>query len=127
MEKQLMDELLQEFSPLFQEPTGLPLDQSRAHRIHLLPGTAPVVMRPYHYTHAQKAELEWQCDVMPHSDVIRPCSSAFFAPVLLVKKSDDSWRFCVYYRALNERMVKDKFPIPMVEELLDERQGASFF
>jgi hypothetical protein len=59
------------------------------HHIHLLPSTAPVVVCPYRYTHAQKAELERQCTAILHSGVIRTSSSAFFAPVLLVKKSDD--------------------------------------
>jgi hypothetical protein len=55
--------------------------------------------------------------------VIRSSSSAFAAPVLLIKKSNDSWRFCVDYRALNAKTVRDKFPIPVVEEL----RGATFF
>jgi hypothetical protein len=123
----LMEALLQDFAPLFHEPTGLPPPRSHAHQIHLLPGTAPVVMRPYRYTYDQKVELERQCDTMLQNGVIRPSSSAFSAPVLLVKKIDGSWRFCIDYRALNDHTVKDKFSIPIVEELLDEPRGARFF
>jgi hypothetical protein len=127
MSTNLMEEVLIEFSPLFQEPAGLPPPRSRCHRTQLLPGTAPVAMRPYHYVHAQKTELEQQCANMLRQGVIRHNSSLFSAPVLLVRKSDDSWRFCVDYHALNAKTMKDKFPIPVVEELFDELRHPKFF
>jgi hypothetical protein len=64
---------------------------------------------------------------MLHTGVIRPSSSAFSTSMLLVKKHDGSRRFYVDYRALNSMIVKDKFPIPIVEELLGELRGAMFF
>jgi hypothetical protein len=92
-----------------------------------LPGTAPIAVRPYRYEHTQKLELERQCIEMLRTGVIRRSSSTFSTPVFLVKKHNDSWRFCIDYRMLNSVTIKDKFPILVVEELLDELRGMAYF
>jgi hypothetical protein len=79
------------------------------------------------YPQLLKDEVERQCTDMLAQGTIRPSTSPFSSPILLVKKADKSWRFCVDYRALNEKTVKDKFLIPVVDELLNELCGAHFF
>ncbi|XP_028237019.1 uncharacterized protein LOC114416356 [Glycine soja] len=119
--------LLIRFSTLFQNPSGLPPNRDTDHHIHLLPHTNPVNVRPYRYPHYQKKEIEQQVNDMLQKGLIRPSTSPFSSPVLLVRKTDGSWRFCVDYRALNAVTVRDRFPIPTIDELLDELGGAQYF
>jgi hypothetical protein len=86
-----------------------------------------VAVQPYQYPQLLKDELECQCEDMLTQGIIRPCTSLFSSPVLLVKKADSSWCFCIDCRSLNENIIKDKFPTPIVDELLDELRGAKFF
>jgi hypothetical protein len=119
--------LLQEFEALFGEPQELPPSRACDHQIPLVPGAQPVNVRPYRYAPHQKTEIERQVQAMLKHGTIRHSSSPFASPVLLVRKKDGSWRFCVDYRQLNSLTVKNKHPLPVVDELLDELAGAKWF
>ncbi|XP_044474694.1 uncharacterized protein LOC123202715 [Mangifera indica] len=119
--------VLQHFQHLFEEPSGLPPRQTRDHAIRLVEGAIPPNIRPYRYPHHQKNEVERQIQDMLKAGIICPSISPFSNPVLLVQKKDGGWRFCVDYRVFNKLTIPDKFPIPAIDELLDELSGATIF
>ncbi|PNX92431.1 Ty3/gypsy retrotransposon protein, partial [Trifolium pratense] len=119
--------LLHQYRGLFQTPTTLPPNRSHNHSIPLLEGSAPVKVKPYRYPHSQKQQIELMIQEMLQQGIIQNSNSPFSSPIILVKKKDGTWRFCTDYRALNAITVKDCFPIPTVDELLDELHGAKYF
>lgn len=119
--------LLGEFSQVFDVPTGLPPIKGHEHSINLKEGTQHVCERPYRYPNFQKSEIEKIVNELLEVGLIQPNQSPFSSPILLVRKADGSWRMCIDYRSLNKATIKDKFPILVVDELLDELVGASVF
>ena len=122
-----VDSLLQEFGHVFDTPTGLPPFRGHKHPIVLKEGAQLVCQRPYRYPFYQKNEIEKMVRELLPVESIRNSSSPFASPVLLVRKADGSWRMCIDYRPLNNITVNDKFPIPIIDELLDELNGAAIF
>ncbi|XP_047979109.1 uncharacterized protein LOC125221028 [Salvia hispanica] len=112
---------------VFHLPSGLPPARKFDHRIHLLPNSKPINVRPYRYPYFQKNEIERQVRDMLDQGVIQRSHSPFSSPVLLVRKKDGTFRFCIDYRALNKATVPDHFPIPTADELFDELGAARFF
>jgi hypothetical protein len=119
--------LVDKVKDLFAEPQSIPSRRAIDHQIPLIHGAQPVNVHPYHYSPRQKDEIEKQVNEMLQLGIIELNSSPFASSVLLVKKKDRSWCFCVDYRALNALIVKNKLPLPVVEELLDELAGGRWF
>lgn len=121
-------ELLHNSEDLFEEPTDLPPSRRGFdHHIPLLEGSQPVNKRPYRYPSYHKTAIEKMIQEMLDKGIIQPSSSPYSAPVVLVGKKDGSWRLCVDYRELNSQTIKNKFPIPVVEDLMDELGKAVVF
>jgi hypothetical protein len=122
-----IQQLIEEFGDLFAVPSQLPPTRACDHSIPLIDGASPVNVRPYRFAPVLKDEIERQIQDMLKSGIIQPSSSSFSPSFLLVKKKDNSWRFCVDYHHLNAITKKVKYPVPIIDELLDELSQASWF
>ncbi|GKA18263.1 hypothetical protein Tco_0698100, partial [Tanacetum coccineum] len=119
--------ILRQTTEVFLEVTKLPQVRSHSHAITLLLTATPPNIRPYRYPYSQKTKIDNQVQTLLSSGFIRPNSRPFASPVLLVKKKDNSWRLCVDYRKSNQLTVPHKYPIPNIDELLDELHRATVF
>ncbi|MCO5608595.1 hypothetical protein L7F22_062808 [Adiantum nelumboides] len=97
------------------------------HMIELIPGSSPPNKPPYRVSQAQQEEIMRQVNELVEKGMVRPSSSPFCSPVLLVQKKDGTYRMCVDYRALNRITIKNRFPVPRVEDLFDKLQGSTYF
>ena len=120
--------VVSEFSEVFStDLPGLPPDRDIDFCIDVDPGTRPISIPPYRMTPAELKELKEQLQDLLSKGFIRPSVSPWGAPVLFVKKKDGSMRMCIDYRHLNKVTIRNKYPIPRIDGLFDQLQGASLF
>nr|GFB28730.1 putative reverse transcriptase domain-containing protein [Tanacetum cinerariifolium] len=128
-EKQLEDvPIVRDFSEVFPEDLpGLPPTRHVEFQIDLIPGAAPVARAPYRLAPSKMKELSDQLQEISDKGFIRPSSSPWGAPVLFVKKKDGSFRMCIDYRELNKLTVKNRYPLPRIDDLFDQLQRSSIY
>ncbi|GJT65031.1 putative reverse transcriptase domain-containing protein [Tanacetum coccineum] len=117
-----------EFPEVFPDDLpGLPPPRQVEFRIELVPGAAPVARAPYRLAPSEMKELSDQLKELSEKGFIRPSSSPWGAPVLFVKKKDGSFRMCIDYRELNKLTVKNRYPLPRIDDLFDQLQGSCVY
>jgi hypothetical protein len=120
--------VVSEFPDVFlEELPGMPPERKVEFAIELIPGTAPISKRAYRVSGPELVELKKQIDESLEKGYIRPSTSPWAAPVLFVEKKDGTKRMCIDYISLNEVTVKNKYPLPRIEDLFDQLRGASVF
>ena len=119
---------MHEFPEVFPDETpDVPLKREVEFAIDLVPGTRPMSMAPYRMSASELSELKKQLEELLEKKFVRPSVSPWGAPVLLVKKKDGSMRLCVDYRQLNKVTIKNKYPLPRIDDLMDQLVDARVF
>ncbi|GJS19070.1 putative reverse transcriptase domain-containing protein [Tanacetum coccineum] len=128
-EKQLEEvPIVQDFPEVFPEDLpGIPPTHQVEFQIDLIPGAALVARAPYQLAPSKMKELLDQLKELSDKGFIRPSSSPWGAPVLFVKKKDGSFWMCIDYRELNKLTVKNRYPLPRIDDLFDQLQGSSIY
>ncbi|GJX59967.1 putative reverse transcriptase domain-containing protein [Tanacetum coccineum] len=128
-EKRLKDvPVIRDFPEVFPDDLpGLPPPRQVEFKIELVPGAAPVARAPYRLAPSEMKELADQLQELLEKGFIRPSSSPWGAPVLFVKKKDGTFRMCIDYRELNKLTIKNRYPLPRIDDLFDQLQGSSVY
>ncbi|GKC23189.1 putative reverse transcriptase domain-containing protein [Tanacetum coccineum] len=120
--------IVKDFPEVFPEDLpGLPPTRQVEFQIDLVPGAAPVARAPYRLAPSEMKELSEQLKELSDKGFIRPSSSPWGAPVLFVKKKDGSFRMYIDYRELNKLTVKNRYPLPRIDDLFNQLQGSSIY
>ncbi|KAL8134776.1 hypothetical protein AgCh_009695 [Apium graveolens] len=129
-ETPILDKILivRDFPDVFpEELPGLPPDREIEFPIDLIPGAEPVSKAPYRMTPMEMKELAKQFQELLDKGVIRPSVSLWGALVLFLKKKDGSMRLCIDYREMNKLTIKNKYPLPRINDLFNQLKGACYF
>jgi hypothetical protein len=120
--------VVSEFPDVFPENLpGMPPERKVEFAIELEPRTAPISKRAYRVFGPELVEFNKQIDELLEKGYIRPSTLPWVAPVLFVEKKDGTKRMCIDYQALNEVTIKNKYPLPRIEDLFDQLRGAGVF
>jgi hypothetical protein len=123
-----LQSILSKHQVVFSTLQGLPPSHGvRDHSIALILGILPPNICPYHHHYSQKNEIEKMVQELLNVGIIRPSMSPYSSHVVMVLNKEGSWHMCHEFCALNKLTIKDKFPIPIIDDLLDELSGAQFF
>ncbi|KAL3680455.1 hypothetical protein R1sor_023411 [Riccia sorocarpa] len=124
-----LENVVKEFMDVFLEdlPAVLPPKRRIDHKIEVMPGSTPPCKAPYRLAPHELEECKAQIEEMLEKGFIQPSVSPYGAPVLFVKKKDGSLRMCIDYRALNQQTVKNKYPLPRMDDLFDQLREARYF
>ena len=117
-----------EFEDVFpDELLGLPPQRDVYFVIELHPGTSPISMTPHRMSTVELQELKVQIQGLLDKGFIRPSTSLWGAPVLFAKKKDKTLRLCIDYRRLNRVTIKNRYPLPRIDDLFDQLRGARVY
>src|ERR1043165_2396783 len=124
-----VQKLITQYKDIFPKtlPDHLPPKRSLDHAIKLIPGAEPPHRQIYQLSYDETNELKKQLEDLLQKGYIRPSTSPFGAPVLFVHKKDGTLRLCIDYRALNKITIKNRYPLPRIEDLMDRLVGAKYF
>ncbi|KAG7674333.1 hypothetical protein KSW81_006127 [Nannochloris sp. 'desiccata'] len=127
--RKMAKDIMKDYEDVFPDnlPPGLPPERSVDHRIELEPGAQPTSRPDYKKSLPEYDEMQRQINEMLENGEIQPSVSPYGSPVLFVKKQDGSLRMCIDYRALNKQTVKNRYPLPRIEEMLDRLGKAKYF
>ena len=124
--KQQMDKVVEEYEDIFTTPAGVPLYCQVKHPIDLTPGP-PLPNGPiYRRSFLENDEIKRQIQELLQKGHIRPSSSPCGSPIVLVQKKDGTWRLCIDYRSLNKITVRNRYPIPRIDDLLDQIKDGKY-